>query len=106
MLPSLWQEKVKMVDPDISWADFLAAERETGSPVTDASGIVGRWLAHVAAVVTVPPRGVDQRLLLVRFADALGINTSAWTTDGGSANRSLDRVQVELLRRLSLTTSA
>ena len=104
MLPSLWQEKIKMVDPDINWPDFLAAERKTGAQVTDASLIVHRWLAHVPPaqvhVVTVPPRGADPAVLLDRFAAALGIDPSAWDTDGGAANRSLDRVQVELLRRL------
>ncbi len=109
MLPSLWQEKIKMVDPDISWPDFLASERKTGSPVTDASLIVHRWLAYVPPapihVVTVPPRSADPGVLLHRFAAALGIDTSAWDTDGGAANRSLDRVQVELLRRLNRTTS-
>ena len=109
MLPSLWQEKVKMVDPDISWPDFLAVERETGSPVTDASLIVHRWLVHVPPaqvhVVTVPPPGAEPGMLLDRFAAALGIETSAWDTDGGAANRSLDRVQVELLRRLNLATA-
>jgi hypothetical protein len=109
MLPSLWQEKVKMVDPDISWPDFLAAERKTGSPVTDASLIVHRWLAHLPPaqihVVTVPPRGADPGVLLDRFAEVLGIDTSRWGADGNAANRSLDRVQVELLRRLNLTTA-
>ena len=109
MLPSLWQEKVKMVDPDISWPDFLAVERGTGSPVTDASLIVHRWLVHVPPaqvhVVTVPPPGAEPGMLLDRFAAALGIETSAWDTDGGAANRSLDRVQVELLRRLNLATA-
>jgi len=109
MLPSLWQTKIKNVDPDSSWSGFLATERETGSPVTDASLIVRRWLAHLPPtqvhVVTVPSRGAEPRVLLDRFAAALGIDTSGWDTDGGAANRSLDRVQVELLRRLNLTTS-
>jgi hypothetical protein len=109
MLPSLWQEKIKMVDPDMTWPDFLAFERKTGSPVTDAALIVHRWLAHVPPthihVVTVPPRSADPGVLLGRFAAALGVDTSAWDTDGGAANRSLDRVQVELLRRLNRTTS-
>jgi hypothetical protein len=110
MLPSLWQEKIKMVDPDISWPDFLAAEQKTGSPVTDASSIVHRWLAHIPPaqihVVTVPPRGANPEVLLDRFADALGIDRSRWDTHGGSANQSLDWVQVELLRRLNQTTAS
>jgi hypothetical protein len=109
MLPSLWQEKVKMVDPDMNWSDFLAAERDTGSPVTDAALIVRRWLTHLPPgqihVVTVPPRGAERTMLLGRFAAALRIDATGWPTDAGAANRSLDRVQVELLRRLTLTTS-
>jgi hypothetical protein len=109
MLPSLWQEKVKMVDPDVSWPDFLAARRADNASVTDASLIVHRWLAVVPParihVVTVPPRGAAPETLLGRFAEALGVDTSAWITDDRAANRSLDRVQVELLRRLNLFSS-
>jgi hypothetical protein len=84
-LPSLWQEKIKMVDPDIGWTEFLAEQRATAAPVTDASSIVQRWLRHVPAsrihVVTVPPRGADRGVLLSRFAMATGIDVSrcAWT---------------------------
>lgn len=109
MLPSLWQEKVKMVDPDISWPNFLASQGQSGAPLTDASLIVQRWLAHVPPaqihVVTVPPRSAEPRILLDRFAAALSIDTLGWTIDGDAANRSLDRIQVELLRRLNLATS-
>lgn len=78
--------------------------------MTDASLIVQRWLAHVPPtqvhVVTVPPRGADPKILLGRFAAALGIDTSAWSTDDRVTNQSLDRVQVELLRRLNPSSSA
>jgi hypothetical protein len=108
-LPSLWQEKIKMVDPDIGWADSLAEQRATAAPVTDASSIVQRWLRHVPAariqVVTVPPRGADRGVLLSRFATATGIDVSRWNVDKHSTNASLDRVQAELLRRLNLVTS-
>jgi hypothetical protein len=104
-LPSLWQEKIKMVDPDISWTDFVAEQRATAAPVTDASSIVQRWLRHVPAsgihVVTVPPRGADPGVLLSRFAAATGIDVSRWSVDEHSTNPSLDRVQTELLRRLN-----
>ncbi|MGZ0150541.1 hypothetical protein ACXJJ3_26010 [Kribbella sp. WER1] len=109
ILASLWQEMIKMVYPDTSLDDFLVAEREAGSPWTDASLIVHRWLAHVPPtrihVVTVPPRGAERTLLLGRFAEALGIETTAWHTDGAATNRSLDRVQAELFRRLNLAAS-
>ncbi|MEV6412978.1 hypothetical protein [Kribbella sp. NPDC051718] len=109
ILASLWQELIKMVYPDTSLPDFLVAERETGSPWTDASLIVNRWLAHVPPtrihVVTVPPRGAEPTELLSRFSEALGIETTAWHTDGIATNRSLDRVQAELFRRLNLAAS-
>lgn len=106
ILSSLWQEKIKQVYPDTNLGDFLAAEREAGSPWTDASLIVDRWRAHVPRtrihVVTVPPRGADPTLLLDRFGRALGIRTVAWHTDGAATNHSLDRVQAELFRRLNV----
>ena len=108
-LPSTWQEKVKMVDPDVSWPDFLGSERESRSPWTDAALIVQRWLRFVPAsqihVITVPPRGTARETLLNRFAEAVGIDVSSWTSRLGAANESLDAVQVELLRRLNLATS-
>lgn len=30
ILPSLWQKTVKMADPDQSWSDFLAKQRDEG----------------------------------------------------------------------------
>lgn len=108
MLPSLWQEKVKMADPDMSWPDFLRAEREMGSPWTDASAIVGRWLRHVPAarihVVTVPHRGAARRILLDRFASVVAIDISTWHDDA-RRNESLDAVQAELVRRLNQVTA-
>ena len=104
MLPSLWQETVKMADPDQPWPQFLAEQQARRSPWTDAAGIVRRWLAHVPPsrvhVVTVPPRGTPPAVLLGRFAAALGIDTGEWDA-GSPANESLDVVQVELLRRLT-----
>jgi hypothetical protein len=108
-LPSLWQEKVKMADPGISWPDFLEQQRMAGAPLTDTSLIVGRWLRHVPAsrihVVTVPARGCDRSLLLRRFAEVTGIDTAGWQGSDGHANESLDLVQSELLHRLNQVTA-
>jgi hypothetical protein len=107
-LPSLWQEKVKMADPSISWLDFLEQQRMVGAPLTDASLIVRRWLRHVPAsrvhVVTVPARGSD-RNLLHRFAEVTGIDVAGWQGSDGHANESLDLVQSELLHRLNQVTA-
>ncbi len=72
LLPSLWQEKIKMVDPDIGWPEFVAEQRRSRAPWTDTSLIVSRWLPYVPAsrihVVSVPPSGADRRLLLNRLS--------------------------------------
>lgn len=108
-LPSLWQAKVKMADPGISWPDFLEEQRITGAPWTDASLIVARWLRHVPAsrihVVTVPARGSDRNRLLHRFAEVTGIDVAGWRGSDGHANESLDLVQSELLHRLNHVTA-
>jgi len=109
ILPSLWQEKIKMVDPDVSWPDYLAAERGRGAPASDASLIVRRWRRHVPAarihVITVPPPAAGRLLLLARFAAATGLDVTGWQPDPEAANESLDLVQAELIRRLNLATA-
>jgi hypothetical protein len=103
-LPSLWQETVKMVDPDRSWEEFLEDQRRERSPWTHPAAIAHRWLAHLPPssvhVVTVPPRGTAPEMLLRRFGDVLGVDVTDWAP-GPPANESLDDVQVELLRRLN-----
>lgn len=109
MLPSLWQEKVKMAGPAVSWPDFLEQQRMTGAPLTDASLIAGRWLRHVPAsrihVVTVPARGFDRNLLLHRFAEVTRIDIAGWQGTDGHINESLDLVQSELLHQLNQLTA-
>lgn len=108
LLPSIWQEKVKMIDPDISWADYLTAERETRAPGADASVIAERWLRHLSPaqlrVVTVPPYDGGRRVLLDRFAAAVGFDAASWHGADRPANPSLDRVQAELVRYLTRTS--
>jgi hypothetical protein len=111
MLPSLWQESVKSVGHDgVKWPHFLASQRHTRAPVTDALLITQRWLAHVPAeqihVITVPPAGTDPAVLLGRFSDALGIDTTSWPTTAAATNVSMDMVQTELIRRLNQTSAA
>jgi len=110
ILPSLWQETVKMADPDQSWPEFLAQQRAERSPWTDAAAIVRRWSGHLPSsrvhVVTVPPPTADPAILLARFAEALVIDVSGWDDGGVPANESLDATKVELLRRLNRVTGA
>ena len=110
VLPSLYQEQVKMADPGRSWADFLRAYRRGHQSWPHAPGaIAARWLPHVPRqrihVVTVPRRGEDPRLLLHRFGAALGIDPARLTAPGAPANTSLDAAAVELLRAVLARTS-
>ncbi len=99
-----------MVDPDISWPQYLEEQLQSGAPWTDASLIVNRWLKHVPGerihVVTVPPPGADRNLLLRRFAGVIGVDVKQWQGARGAVNESLDVVQSELIRRLNQVTSA
>lgn len=111
MLPSLWQESVKSVGRDgVSWPAFLALQRDTRAPITDALLIVQRWLTHIPAeqihVITVPPASSAPAELLSRFSDALGIDTTSWPADTAVRNVSIDMVQTELIRRLSQASAA
>jgi hypothetical protein len=112
ILPSLWQESVKSAGRDggVSWPDFLAYQRETGASMTDALRIVKRWLAHLPAeqvhVATVPPAGTARGILLGRFSQALGVDTTSWSVDDVAGNVSMDMVQTELIRRLNRTRGA
>jgi hypothetical protein len=111
MLASVYQESVKMVDPDQSWEEFLRAYRGMHATWRHAPGIIlGRWLPHIPArrvhVVTVPRRAGDPTVLRRRFARALGIDGSPLRpADAAAANTSLDAVDVELLRAVIARTS-
>jgi Aminotransferase class-III len=72
-------------------------------------GDTRRWLDHLPAeqihVVAVPPGGVDPAVLLGRFAQALGVDTTTWSVDDATRNASIDMVQTELIRRLNQTSA-
>lgn len=111
VLPSLYQEKIKMVDPDQSWGDFLAEYRHSEGPWSQAPGVlVQRWLPHIdrdrVHVVTVPKRGAGGHLLLYRFAGVLGLDLTELRIDDADTNTSLDAVEVELLRVVTARTAA
>jgi hypothetical protein len=109
MLPSVYQETVKMVDPDRSWEEFLRAYCGSHGSWRHSPGtILGRWLPHVPPqrihVVTVPRRAADPGLLRRRFARAIGIDDSRLST-AAAPNTSLDAIDVELLRAVTARTS-
>lgn len=111
MLPSVYQEGVKMVDPDRSWDDFLAAYRDTRQAWRHAPGtILDRWLPHIspqrAHVITVPRRAADPGILTRRFAGVLGIDSARLSPAAPAAvNASLDAVDTELLRAVTARTA-
>ncbi len=111
VLPSIYQEKVKMADPDQAWEDFLRAYRASHDAWGHAPGtILDRWLPHVdrqrVHVVTVPQRGAGSQLLLHRFAKILGIDDSRLAVAAAAvANTSLDAIDVELLRAVTARTA-
>jgi hypothetical protein len=111
VLPSLYQEKVKMVDPDQSWEDFLAAYCDSHGSWPLAPGVlVQRWLPHLdrqrVHVVTLPKRMAGRHLLVHRFANVLGLDPTRLRADEAKANTSLDGVDVALLRAVTGRTAA
>jgi hypothetical protein len=109
VLPSIYQEKIKMVDPDQSWEDFLRAYRASHGAWRHSPGaILGRWLPHVDRqrmhVITVPQHRADS-FLLHRFTQILGIDDSRLVTASALANASLDVIDVELLRMVTARTA-
>ena len=112
LLPSLWQENVKGGGSyAVSWLDFLASQRHSRAPITDALLIVERWLPYLQPdqihVVTVPRASTSHTVLLGRFSEALGVDTASWSALDGETNVSMDMVQAELIRRMNrLTTTA
>ncbi|CAA9341644.1 MAG: hypothetical protein AVDCRST_MAG34-969 [uncultured Nocardioidaceae bacterium] len=113
-LVSAWQQEVVMGET-VSWPEYAAAVRDAGATGSragvafwlrqDVFRVLDAWRRHVPAerihLVTVPPPGADDRVLLERFADALGIPPATLSLDAGPRNRSLGAVEIEALRRLN-----
>lgn len=110
-VPAVWQERVKnqqtMTYPDFVNAVVERAEEAGGRAfwrAQDAAGVVARWSRSLAAdhvhVVTVPPAGWSPTVLWDRFLSVMDSGGDGYQTQGGEpANRSLNRLQIELLRR-------
>jgi hypothetical protein len=111
MLPSVYQETVKAVDPDRSWEDFLRVYRGSHGTWRHSPGtFLHKWLPHISSqrvhVITVPRRAADPGLLRRRFARAIGIDDSRLSTAATvAANASLDVIDVQLLRAVTARTS-
>jgi hypothetical protein len=52
-------------------------------------------------IVTVPPRGVERRQLLERFAQVIGVDTAGLVDDPGRSNESTGIAGTEVIRRMN-----
>jgi hypothetical protein len=115
LLPAEWQETVKHRNTR-SWEDWLedVIDRESVSDdrrqwwfwrVHDTLAILELWSRHVPPervhVITVPPRGSDQRLLWQRFASLLDVDPGCVDLTRARPNASLGMPEIEFLRRLN-----
>ena len=113
-MTSAWQQSVVM-GSTTPWREFAAGVRslEEGSPSAGASfrlrhdalrvlDVWEKWVPRERIrVVTLPPPGAPQTVLLERFATAAEIPAPAWRTDVPTRNDSLGAVETELIRRLN-----
>lgn len=108
VLPSIYQEKVKQRDPEVSWPGFLrGCRRPAGMWGQRLGPLIARWkTARQVLVVTVPVPTAPRRRLLDRFGDALDIDVTGLDVGDADTNESLDAVDVVLLQQLLRRTRA
>jgi hypothetical protein len=110
-IPSAWQQTLQ-AGQSLPYAEYLRRLRkneDTGSAKLwgskDVAGILERWSGHVPAdrihLVTVPPQGSPQGLLLERYCRVLGVDPERLDRDVERSNESVGRIQAELLRRVN-----
>lgn len=108
VLPSRWQERVKN-GGTISWSQFCARVTKdprflqnmlrAAQPLTAWSTVLPRDRVHV---VTVPPAGSSRTLLLERFCEVVGADSTRLDTlEARRANTSMDLAGTELVRRIN-----
>jgi hypothetical protein len=109
VLPSAWQQRVKM-GARMPYRKFLGrVRREDGDQkfwrYQDVPAILDRWTVGVPAdrvhVVTVPPPGAPRDELWRRAGSVLGVEVTDLDTDPRLPNDSLGIVEAELLRRVN-----
>jgi hypothetical protein len=110
-IPSAWQQTLQ-AGHSLPYPQYLRRlrrfERE-GSPKLwaskDVAGILARWSDHVPAervhLVTVPPAGSPQTLLLERYCRVLGVDHRQLDSQVERSNESIGREQAEVLRRVN-----
>jgi len=119
-LVSSWQQSIAQ-GATTRWPDFIAAVRgHEGATATsegvsfwlrqDLLRVLDTWSAVVPAerilIVTVPPPGSAQHVLLDRFADATGLPPGTWDSQPVRArNVALGAAELEVVRRLNQAVS-
>lgn len=110
-IPAAWQQQVQQRGL-VSYEAFLDAvvadDAETAYfwDRQDAPAIAERWRGDLPPdrvhIVTVPPSGADQELLLERFCRVVETSPAVLARDVARRNESLGMVQAELLRRVNI----
>jgi hypothetical protein len=110
-IPAAWQQQIQQRGL-VSYETFLDAvvadDAETAYfwDRQDAPAIAERWRGNLPPkrvhIVTVPPSGADQGLLLERFCRVVETDPAALDRDLARRNESLGVVQAELLRRVNI----
>jgi hypothetical protein len=114
VVPGMWQETLKG-GGTWTWDEYISALRDPDRAAIppalgfwicqDLPAILDVWAEHVGPerihVVTVPPPGAGQRLLLERFCEAVGLDVDQLTVDTPGSNQSLGVAEAEALRRLN-----
>ena len=111
VLPSAWQQRVKM-GARMPYRKFLGSvRREDGDQkfwrYQDVPAILRVWTAGLPAervhVVVVPAPGAPRDELWARTSSVLGLDVTGLDTDAQRPNDSLGVVEAELLRRINDT---
>jgi hypothetical protein len=110
LVPAAWQQTVRSRSDesfDLYLRDLLDHPELTHViwRRLDIAEIARRWGGSLAPdsvhIVTVPPAGASQRLLLERFCSVVGVDPECIETDVARTNPSLKAPQAELLRRVN-----
>lgn len=108
VLPSRWQERIKN-GGTVSWPEFctrVGSERRFMRSMIRARGPLTAWSQVLPPerihIVTVPAPSAPRTLLLERFCEVVGADVRKLTTlEATRANKSMDLVGTELIRRLN-----
>lgn len=109
-IPSHWQQSVKKRQA-VAYPEFLTAlvERRPAADDywlhQDVAAVSARWASAVSPdrvhIVTVPPPGSSESVLLERFSSVVGADPARLQTSKAVTNSSLGHAQVELLRKVN-----